>query len=334
MSVVDSRRVFSARFADIGLPQQIVRDLINKGWDTYANFAACVPTLSNASDASGQSFIDNVITPILGEAAHVDAPKLRQLAFESYTMNSADLKRRVGSSEGDAPKKRPSMETARRLDREWAMFAPLFVENQLSHALDSAAAQSVGESRLVTRIQEVQRPAENAPLKAWKADKEGVVREAAADLDIETKVASDLDSQDALVTTVTKELPRDCQVEPVLNMPAVQWLLMPRHASSADSDPSAGRPAEKRRRAGEEPALPPPGPATGRQAKKKASKPKGAGKAQKAPMLQKFGGGAQVGEDGKATCFSYNLGHNCSRVHVCSAEGCFCKIHTSLQHKH
>ena len=412
MSLVDSRPVFAARCAAIGLSQQVVQDLVDKGWDTYATFAFCVPTLPGASEASEQSFVDNVITPILGDAAHVDAPKLRRLAFESYTMNAADLKRRVESSEGDAPKKLPALEIAHRLDEVRAVIAPLIVENQLepSHALVNAVAQCVEEgrwryfewSRLTTRNQEVQGLAENAPLKAWKADRNGVVRESSADLDIETKVASDLDLQNALrrrgvayhaaaamsfgahekilarlfdefwrpppagflkvtmgqlcqtdreihtrlaertrtglVPTVTGELPLDCHVEPVLNMPAVQWLLMPRPASRANADPSAGRPAEKRRRAGEVPPPPPPGPAKGRRAEKKASKPKGAGKAQKAPMPQKLRGGTPVDEDGNAICFSYNLGQcvdpNCSRVHVCCAVGCFSKTHTFLQHKH
>ncbi|CAJ1448694.1 unnamed protein product [Effrenium voratum] len=116
MSLVDSAPVFAARCRAVGLTAEAVTKLAEKGWNTYATFASCVPSLPGSSEAAEAMFVTRVIEPVLGDPGHADGPKLRRLAFESFTMNAADLKRRVESNEGDAPKKLPALEIAHRLD--------------------------------------------------------------------------------------------------------------------------------------------------------------------------------------------------------------------------
>ncbi|CAJ1459680.1 unnamed protein product, partial [Effrenium voratum] len=116
MSLVDSAPVFAARCRAVGLTAEAVTKLAEKGWNTYATFAFCVPSLPGSSEAAETLFVTRVIEPVLGDPDHADGPKLRRLAFESFTMNAADLKRRVESNEGDAPKKLPALEIAHRLD--------------------------------------------------------------------------------------------------------------------------------------------------------------------------------------------------------------------------
>jgi len=78
---------------------------------THATFAFSVATNPAAGDdqafidGDDQAFIDGVLIPILGAEQHVDAPKLRRLFFESHTLTSADLRRKVDATEQEAPRK-------------------------------------------------------------------------------------------------------------------------------------------------------------------------------------------------------------------------------------
>ena len=102
MALVDSEVVFKARCKEIGLTSTTFDDLKAKGWNTFGNFAFSVST--NPGQVSDRDFETKIATPVLGDAAHVDAPKLRRLLFESYTMTASELRRKVDNNETDAPK--------------------------------------------------------------------------------------------------------------------------------------------------------------------------------------------------------------------------------------
>ena len=100
-------------------------------------------------------------------------------------MVSAELRRRVETSEQDAPRKLPPQEIAERLEALQKRVLPLKLENALepSHSLVGHVAQFVGEGRLryiewskcTTRTQEVNNLKEDNFLKVWKPDASGVL---------------------------------------------------------------------------------------------------------------------------------------------------------------
>ncbi|CAJ1388492.1 unnamed protein product [Effrenium voratum] len=175
----------------VGLTAEAVTKLAEKGWNTYATFAFCVPSLPGSSEAAETLFVTRVIEPVLGDPDHADGPKLRRLAFESFTMNAADLKRRVESNEGDAPKKLPALEIAHRLDAIRDKVKPLLIERQLepSHALLNAVNQSVEEIQGLTEANQ---------FKSWKPDKNGVIHEVSQEPALKAELATELDLQNAL----------------------------------------------------------------------------------------------------------------------------------------
>ena len=146
--------------------------------------------------------------PILGDREHNDAPKLRRLHFEAYTTVSAELKRRVESSEQDAPRKLPPQEIAERLEALQKKVLPLRLENALepSHSLINHVAQFVEEGRLryiewskcTTRTQEVNNLKEDQFLKVWKPDSSGVIKAVDRGLDMRASISTDLEVHNAL----------------------------------------------------------------------------------------------------------------------------------------
>ena len=95
MSLVDSTAVFEGRARTIGLTDDVIQALGLRGWTTHATFAFAVATQPGADE---QAFADGVLIPVLGQADHVAAPKLRRLFFEAHTLTSADLRRKVDST--------------------------------------------------------------------------------------------------------------------------------------------------------------------------------------------------------------------------------------------
>ena len=148
MSLVDSNAVFESRALAIGIPQPTINALATRGWVTHATFAFAVATNPAAGD--DQNFIDGVLVPILGNEGHVDAPKLRRLFYESHTLTSADLRRKVEANEQEAPRKLPPPEIAQRLEALQARIRPLVIQNVLepSHQLINAIVQCVEDGRV------------------------------------------------------------------------------------------------------------------------------------------------------------------------------------------
>ena len=141
-------------------------------------FAFCASNSPAAVDDA--TFTTKVVVPVLGDRDHVDASKLRRLHFEAYTTAAADLKRRVDSSEQDAPRKLPPQEISERLETLQKKILPLKIENALepSHSSINHVAQFVDEGRLryiewskcTTRSQVVNNLKEDQVLKVWKPD--------------------------------------------------------------------------------------------------------------------------------------------------------------------
>ena len=205
--MVDSAALFQSRCQATGLGGAAIQALKDKGWGTMGTFAFCASNSPAAVDDT--TFINKVVVPVLGgDRDHVDAPKLRHLRFEAYTTVAADLKRRVDSSEQDAPRKLPPQEISERLETLQKKILPLKIENSLgpSHSLINHVAQFVDEGRLryiewskcTTRAQEVNNLKETQALKVWKPDSSGVVKAVDKDSEIRAVVTTDLEVRNAL----------------------------------------------------------------------------------------------------------------------------------------
>ena len=206
MSLVDSNAVFESRALAIGIPQPTINALATRGWVTHATFAFAVATNPAAGD--DQNFIDGVLVPILGNEGHVDAPKLRRLFYESHTLTSADLRRKVEANEQEAPRKLPPPEIAQRLEALQARIRPLVIQNVLepSHQLINAIVQCVEDGRVryiewakcTSRSQEVNNIREDSDLKIWKTDASGVVRAISKEPNLQATLTTELDVHNAL----------------------------------------------------------------------------------------------------------------------------------------
>lgn len=205
MSLVDSNAVFKGRAIAVGLTDAVVNAMSARGWNTHANFAFAVGTQPNPDD---QPFIDGVIIPILTRADHPDAPKLRRLFFESHTLTAADLRRKVESSEQEAPRKLPAPEINQRMTTLQARLNPLIIANVLepSHQLINALVQCVEDGRVryidwakcTSRSQEVNNLREDPDLKVWKPDSSGVMKAVSKDPDTKAILETELDVHNAL----------------------------------------------------------------------------------------------------------------------------------------
>ena len=206
MSLVDSNAVFESRALSIGIAQPVINALATRGWVTHATFAFAVATNPAAGD--DQNFIDGVLVPILGDEGHIDAPKLRRLFYESHTLTSADLRRKVEANEQEAPRKLPPPEIAQRLEALQARVRPLVIQNVLepSHQLINSLVQCVEDGRVryiewskcTSRSQEVNNTREDSDLKVWKTDASGVVKAVSKEPDIQAILTTELDVHNAL----------------------------------------------------------------------------------------------------------------------------------------
>ena len=148
MALVDSKVVFKARCNEIGLAGMTCDELKRRGWNTFGNFAFSVST--NPGQVTDRDFETKIAAPVLGDAAHVDAPKLRRLLFESYTMTASELKRKVDNNETDAPKKLRVQEVASRFVSLQAKLDPIRIESVMgpSHQLINLIAQCLEDGRV------------------------------------------------------------------------------------------------------------------------------------------------------------------------------------------
>lgn len=205
MSLVDSTAVFESRARTIGLSDQVITALAVRGWGSHATFAFAVATQPGADE---QAFADGVLVPILGQADHPDSAKLRRLFFESHTLTSADLRRKVDATEQEAPRKLPAPEIAQRLEMLQARINPITIANVLepSHQLINAMVQCVEDGRVryiewarcTSRTQEVNNVKEDGELKMWKTDSAGNVKAVNKEPSISAILSTELDVHNAL----------------------------------------------------------------------------------------------------------------------------------------
>ena len=205
MSLVDSTAVFEGRARTIGLTDEVIQALGLRGWSTLATFAFAVATQPGADE---QAFADGVLVPVLGQADHVSAPKLRRLFFEAHTLTSADLRRKVDSTEQEAPRKLPAPEISQRLTMLQARINPILIANVLepSHHLINAIVQCVEDGRIryiewakcTSRTQEVNNVKEDGGMKIWKTDSSGNIKAAPQEPAITANLATELDVHNAL----------------------------------------------------------------------------------------------------------------------------------------
>ena len=149
MALVDSEVVFKARCTEIGLAATTFDELKRRGWNTFGNFAFSVST--NPGQVTDRDFETKIAAPpVMGDAAHVDAPKLRRLLFESCTMTASEFKRKVDNNETDAPKKLPVQEVASRFASLQTKLDPIKIESVMEpkHQLINLVAQCVEDGRV------------------------------------------------------------------------------------------------------------------------------------------------------------------------------------------
>ena len=87
----------------LGLSDAQMTAVRGRGWSTMQGFS--FSSGYNPSHADDTPFVNSVIIPILNDANHPDAWKLRQLFFESYTLAVAELKRKVERTDDDPPRR-------------------------------------------------------------------------------------------------------------------------------------------------------------------------------------------------------------------------------------
>ena len=108
MAGIDSKAVFAARAAEVGVTQATIDAMVGRTWDTLASFAYSCSYVPGQTD--DRDFVEKVMTPVLGPNPndHADAPRIRRLFFEAHTLAVADLRRRVsGGKDEDEPSRMP-----------------------------------------------------------------------------------------------------------------------------------------------------------------------------------------------------------------------------------
>ena len=102
-SLVDSEAVFAARLKALGL-EGLGAAFAGRGWTTMSTFAFASSWTPGVGDDT--AFRNAVLLTTLGDANHIDAPKVRKLYFECYTMVAADLRSKVEAGPEDSSKVR------------------------------------------------------------------------------------------------------------------------------------------------------------------------------------------------------------------------------------
>ena len=100
---VDSKAVFQGRAKAMGLPDHILLAMERKGWSTIATFAFSSGYVPGTKEDA--PFVDQVLVPLCGAADAMEAPVIRRLFFECFTLLSAELKSRIERGADDGTRK-------------------------------------------------------------------------------------------------------------------------------------------------------------------------------------------------------------------------------------
>ena len=114
---LDSKAAFQGRLNEVGLTSVAAR-FAELGWSTHAGFAFATSYTPGGDEAT---FVDEIFVRLTVNVAPDDRdmlkPPIRRLFFESYTLAATDLKRRIESSNDDAPRKVPNLEREERREK-------------------------------------------------------------------------------------------------------------------------------------------------------------------------------------------------------------------------
>ena len=183
-ALVDSLAEFRARALALNLDSNLVDDLSDRGWGTFAGFAYSSAYQPSQSDET--PFLAGVLTPLLGGDPTVDprTPALRRLLYESWTLVTSDLRRRVEQTPEDRPRRLPLQERHARMERLRKKLTGVRIQDDLepSNALIDEACALVEDgsvsylrwSSCTKRSQEVDGVKKT---KEWRADREGFLKE-------------------------------------------------------------------------------------------------------------------------------------------------------------
>ena len=179
---LDSVAVFKQRALQIGLKESAIEELQKKGWETLASLAFSSGHIPG--QGNDEVFVDKVIVPILGDANHVDAAKLRRLHFEAYTATANEMRHKLDHTSDDVPKKLPQAERSVRIRRLAARLPGLRLDGNMepSHHLIDAVATMVEDNTLkyISWSECLSRDDEAVGIKRsreWKADASGTLKE-------------------------------------------------------------------------------------------------------------------------------------------------------------
>ena len=207
LSYVDSKAMFKQRCQESSIPSAVVTKLVDKGWSTLALFAHAPKVIPGQSGY--EKALQDMIDALLGDDEKSHEAGLRRLHWEAWTFTAADLKKKIEGPE-EASRKLPTAEIGARLDALAPKLAPLKLRGVLepSYAAiqifagmrEDGRLRYVEWCKLTTRTQEVYSTSEDAALKSWKPDKQGIIREVppGPGHDLKANVATDLDIQNAL----------------------------------------------------------------------------------------------------------------------------------------
>ena len=148
-SALDSKAVFEEKLQQMGLITYL-GPLAGYGWDTIAGFAFSTAYQPGLGDE--KPFVDAVLVPLLGRPDHVDAAGFREFFWECRTIVTADLRRRVESSDDVAPKAMPNAEreSRRAMVRARLTGLALDMDNELdpAHCLVDFVASMYDDNRI------------------------------------------------------------------------------------------------------------------------------------------------------------------------------------------
>jgi hypothetical protein len=195
---LDSKAHFEQRLTELEL-HDLLPLFAAKGWTTAGAFAFSTTFVPGSADdaAFKRQVLEPLVTPAQVEGPQ--APSIRRLFYESYTMAVADLKRKVEANGDELPRRLPTAERAARLVNQQTRLLGLVLEEDLecSNALIDKGIQMVEDNLLsyisweqcTTRAQEL---VNTKAIKEYKTDGGGFLREVSARAESAANTSSDL----------------------------------------------------------------------------------------------------------------------------------------------
>jgi hypothetical protein len=195
---LDSKAHFEQRLTELELHDLLPR-FTAKGWTSAGAFAFSTTFVPGSADDA--AFKRQVLEPLVG-LEHVEgpqAPSIRRLFYESYTMAVAELKRKVEANGEELPRRLPTAERAALLVNQQTRLLGLVLEDDLecSNALIDKGIQMKEDNLLsyisweqcTTRAQEL---ANTKAIKEYRTDGGGFLREVSTKAETAANTSSDL----------------------------------------------------------------------------------------------------------------------------------------------